>query len=108
MHLPLTSLCTLPVVQPRGFRTRWRSPLKPYPFGSPEKHSRYFQIQLGIATAGAAVQSNLPLQKLQLTLRCSNRHPAVGRSAKDTAGTLHVEGPACFIGSSTGYRAQEE
>ncbi len=108
MHLPLTSLCTLPVVQPRGFRTRWRSPLKPYAFGSPEKHSRYFQIRLGIATAGAAVQPNLPLQKLQLTLRCSNRHPAVGRSAKDTAGTLHVEGPACSIGSSTGYRAQEE
>ncbi len=60
----------------------------------------------GIATAGAAVQPNLPLQKLQLTLRCSDRHPVVGRSAKDTAGTLHAEGPAHSIGSSTGCRVQ--
>ncbi len=60
----------------------------------------------GIATAGAAVKPNLPLQKLQLTLWCSDRHPVVGRSAKDTAGTLHAEGPARSIGSSTGCRAQ--
>ncbi len=62
----------------------------------------------GIATAGAATQPNLPLQKLRLTLRCSNRHLVVGRSAKDTAGTLLLEGPARSIGSSTGCGAQEE
>ncbi len=62
----------------------------------------------GIATAGAAAQSHLPLRKLRLTLRCSDQHLVVGRSAKDTAGTLFLEGPARSIGSSTGYGAQEE
>ncbi len=62
----------------------------------------------GIATAGAAAQPNLPLQKLRLNLRCSDRHLVVGRSAKDTAGTLFLEGPARSIGSSTGCGAQEE
>ncbi len=62
----------------------------------------------GISTAGAATQLNLPLQKLRLTLRCSDRHLVVGRIAKDTAGTLLLEGPARSIGSSTGCGAQEE
>ncbi len=62
----------------------------------------------GIATAGAATQPNLPLQKLRLTLRCSDRHLVVGRSTKDTAGMLLLEGPARSIGSSTGCGAQEE
>ncbi len=62
----------------------------------------------GIATAGVATQPNLPLQKLRHTLRCSDRHLVVGRSAKDTAGTLLLEGPARSTGSSTGCGAQEE
>ncbi len=62
----------------------------------------------GIATAGAAAHPNLTLQKLRLSLRCSDRHPVVERSTKDTAGTLLVEGPARSIGSSTGCGAQEE
>ncbi len=61
----------------------------------------------GIATTGAAAQPNLPLQKLRLTLRCSDRHLVIGRSAKYTAGTLLLEGPARSIGSSTGYGAQD-
>ncbi len=41
-----TSYPKKPVVQPRGFGTRWLSPLEPYPFGGPGKHSRHFQIRL--------------------------------------------------------------
>ncbi len=41
-----TSYPEKPVVQPRGFGTRWLSPLEPYPFGGPRKHSRHFQIRL--------------------------------------------------------------
>ncbi len=67
-----------------------------------------FRSDSGIATAEAAAQSKLPLQKLRLTLRCSDQHLVVGRSAKDTAGTLLLEGPARSIGSSTGCGAQEE
>ncbi len=41
-----TSYPEKPVVQPRWFGTRWLSPLEPYPFGGPGKHSRHFQIRL--------------------------------------------------------------
>ncbi len=102
-----TSYPGKPVVQSRGFGTRWLSPLEPYPFGGSGNIAVTSRSDSGIATAGAATQPNLPLQKLWLTLRCSDRHLVIG-SAKDTAGMLLLEGPAHSIGSSTGCGAQEE
>ncbi len=103
-----TSYPEKPVVQPRGFGTRWFSPLEPYPFAARESIAVISRSDSGIATTGAAVQTNLPLQKLRLTLRCSDLHLVVGRSAKDTAGMLHIEGPARSIDNSTGCGTQDE
>ncbi len=103
-----TSYPEKPVVQPRGFGTRWLSPLEPSLPVARESIAVTSRSDSGIATAGAATQPNLPLQKLRLTLRCSDRHLVVGRSTKYTAGTLLLEGPARSIGSSTGCGAQEE
>ncbi len=63
---------------------------------------RHTSCRVGSQPERDATQPNLPLQKLRLTLRCSDRHLVVGRSAKNTAGTLLLEGPARSIGSSTG------
>ncbi len=41
-----TSYPEKPVIQLQGFGTRWLSPLEPYPFGGPGKHSRHFPIRL--------------------------------------------------------------
>ncbi len=41
-----TSYPKKPVVQPRGFGTRWRSSLEPYPLGGPGKRSHHFQMRL--------------------------------------------------------------
>ncbi len=51
-----------PVVQPRGFGTRWLSPLEPYPSGGPGKHSRHFQIRLRhcYRRSGNAAESSSP------------------------------------------------
>ncbi len=57
-----TSYPEKPVVQPLGFRTRWRSPLEPYPFGGPGKHSRHFQIRLRhcYRRSSSAAESSTP------------------------------------------------
>ncbi len=57
-----TSYPEKPVVQPRGFGTRWLSPLEPYPFGGPGKHSRHFQIRLRYCyrRSSSAAESSSP------------------------------------------------
>ncbi len=102
-----TSYPEKPVVQPRGFGRQWLLHSSPT-LSVAREIAVTSRSDSGITTAGAATQPNLPLQKLRLTLRCSDRHLVVGRSAKDTAGTLLLEGPARSIGSSTGCGAQEE
>ncbi len=103
-----TSYPEKPVIQPRGFGTRGFLHSSPTLSAARESIAVISRFNSAIATAGAAAQPSLPLQKLRLTLQCSDQHLVVGRSAKDTAGTLHVEGPARSIGSSTGCGEQEE
>ncbi len=57
-----TSYPEKPVVQPRAFGTRWLSPLEPYPFGGPGKHSHHFQIRLRhcYRRSGNAANSSSP------------------------------------------------
>ncbi len=50
----------------------------------------------GIATAGAAAQPNLPLQKLWLTLRCSDRHPVSSERRQEDCWYAPCRGPSTF------------
>ncbi len=103
-----TSYPEKPVVQPRGFGTRWLSPLEPYPFGGLGKH--HFQIRLRHCYRRSISAAKLSYPE-------APAHPPMQRSTSGCReerqgycwyAVRHVEGPARSIGSSTGCGVQEE
>ncbi len=73
-----------PIVQPWGFGTRWRPPLEPNTLSGPGKHSHHFRIRFRHRwlPGGWKRYWTIISGLVWLTLRCSNRHPIVGGSAK--------------------------